>query len=90
MNVSKNATLPHKIECEESLSLSSNEGIFQPPLRENLQFFQPFLGRTSKLFDPSHLTTTPYCWVENDQPLECRFQFYTPERLETWPMSRYG
>ena len=42
---------------------------FLTPFKSNIQFFHPPSSRSSKYFDPPHLSTNPYCWIKNDQPL---------------------
>ena len=42
---------------------------FSTPLKRNLSFSKAPTSRVLNFFDPPQLSTTPYCWVKNDQPL---------------------
>ena len=41
---------------------------FNPP-QKKYKKCQPPSSRSSNIFYPPHLSTTPYCWIKNDQPL---------------------
>ena len=68
INISKSFIFPQNIECEKTLIMKQWRNI-STPLRRNFQFLQPLSDRSSKIFESPHLSTTPYSWVRNDQPL---------------------
>ena len=51
---------------------------FATPLKRNIWFFKPPSSRSLKFYDPPQFSTTPYCWVKNNQPLKRLTNYHLP------------